>query len=211
VLPFGAGTAAAFEVVDGLSGKLDQFFALCDLLGQGPVAEARLAVKPEDLAVLDVNDPTAIRGFLREAALGPPNRAGVLDLEAGVNPLFVDGAGPAESAAEFKRMAEEAQALGLKLMVDLVVSHCAFDSELITEHPGWFRKEHGKIVHPFCMENRKKVVWKDLAQFDHKHAHDKEGLFQYLLRVVQFLADLGIKGFRCDAAYQVPASFWRRT
>ena len=127
-----------------------------------------------------------------------------------LNPLFVDGAGPAESAAEFKRMAEEAQALGLKLMVDLVVSHCAFDSELITEHPGWFRKEHGKIVHPFCMENRKKVVWKDLAQFDHKHPHDKEGLFQYLFRVVQFLADLGIKGFRCDAAYQVPAAFWRR-
>jgi len=31
-----------------------------------------------------------------------------------------------------------------------------------------------------------------------------------LLRVVQFLADLGIEGFRCDAAYQVPASFWRR-
>jgi len=127
-----------------------------------------------------------------------------------LNPLFVDGAGPNESAAEFKRIAQDAHELGLKLMVDLVVSHCAFDSDLITEHPGWFRKEHGRIVHPFCMENRKKVVWKDLAQFDHKHTQDKEGLFQYLFRVVQFLADLGIKGFRCDAAYQAPASFWRR-
>jgi len=127
-----------------------------------------------------------------------------------LNPLFADGAGPNESAAEFKRMAQDAHELGLKLMVDLVVSHCAFDSDLITEHPGWFRKEHGRIVHPFCMENRKKVVWKDLAQFDHKHTQDKEGLFQYLFRVVQFLADLGIKGFRCDAAYQAPASFWRR-
>ena len=127
-----------------------------------------------------------------------------------LNPLFVDGASPTESAAEFKRMAQDAQALGLKLMVDLVVSHCAFDSDLIAEHPGWFRKENGRVVHPFCVENRKKVVWKDLAQFDHKHAHDKEGLFQYLFRVVQFLADLGIRGFRCDAAYQVPATFWRR-
>ena len=127
-----------------------------------------------------------------------------------LNPLLVDGASPTESVAGFKRMAEEAQALGLKLMVDLVVSHCAFDSALLTEHPGWFRRENGRIVHPSCVENQKKVVWKDLAQFDHKHAHDKEGLFQYLFRVVQFLADLGIKGFRCDAAYQVPASFWRR-
>ena len=127
-----------------------------------------------------------------------------------LNPILVDGSSPAESVSAFKRMAQEAQALGLKLMVDLVVSHCAFDSALITEHPGWFRKENGRIAHPFCVENQKKIVWKDLAQFDHKHAQDKEGLFQYLLRVVQFLADLGIEGFRCDAAYQVPASFWRR-
>jgi len=127
-----------------------------------------------------------------------------------LNPILVDGSSPAESVSAFKRMAQEAKALGLKLMVDLVVSHCAFDSALITEHPGWFRKENGRIAHPFCVENQKKVVWKDLAQFDHKHAQDKEGLFQYLFRVVQFLADLGIEGFRCDAAYQVPASFWRR-
>ncbi|HVK69071.1 MAG TPA: hypothetical protein VM694_31655, partial [Polyangium sp.] len=92
VLPFGAGTAAAFEVVDTLAGKLDQFFAQCDLLGQGPVAEDRLAVKPERLAALDVNDPAEIRAYLREAALGPPDRSGVLDLESGVNPLFVDEA-----------------------------------------------------------------------------------------------------------------------
>ncbi|MDC3955094.1 hypothetical protein [Polyangium jinanense] len=92
VLPFGEATAAAFEVVDGLAGKLDQFFAQCDLLGQGPVAEDRLAVKPERLAALDVNDPAAIRGYLREAALGPPDRSGVLDLESGVNSLFADEA-----------------------------------------------------------------------------------------------------------------------
>ena len=92
VLPFGAGTAAAFDVVDGLAGKLDQFFTQCDLLGQGPVAEERLAVKAENLAALDVTDPAAIRGFLREAAIGRPDRSGVLDLEAWVNPLFTEAA-----------------------------------------------------------------------------------------------------------------------
>lgn len=92
VLPFGEGTAAAFVIVDTLAGKLDQFFAQCALLGQGPVAEERLAVKPERLAALDVNDPAAIHDFLREASLGPPNPSGVLDLESGVNPLFADEA-----------------------------------------------------------------------------------------------------------------------
>ena len=126
------------------------------------------------------------------------------------NPLIVDAASPKEGVVEFKRMAAQAEALGLKLMVDLVVSHCAFDSELLAEHPSWFRREHGKVVHPSCLEGKKIVVWKDLAQFDHKKSRDEEGLYQYLFKVVEFLVDLGIKGFRCDAAYQVPEKFWRR-
>lgn len=126
------------------------------------------------------------------------------------NPLIVDSENPKQAVAEFKRMAAEARALGLKLMVDLVVSHCAFDSDLVKEHPGWFRREHGKIVHPSCKEGNKIVVWRDLAQFDHKKSKDPEGLFKYLFEVVQFLIDLGFEGFRCDAAYQVPEKFWRR-
>ncbi|MBI5388217.1 MAG: alpha-amylase [Verrucomicrobia bacterium] len=127
-----------------------------------------------------------------------------------LNPLIADGASPAESLAAFKQMADDAQDLGLKLMVDLVVSHCAFDSDLVKQHPNWYRREHGQIAHPSCLENKKKVVWKDLAQFDHKRTSDPEGLFHYLFKVVEFLVGLGITGFRCDAAYQVPEAFWRR-
>lgn len=127
-----------------------------------------------------------------------------------LNPLIVDAADPAAAAAGFKHMAAGARALGLKLMVDLVVSHCAFDSDLVKQHPAWFRHEHGKIAHPSCREGNKIVTWKDLAQFDHQHSRDQEGLFKYLISVVDFLAELGIEGFRCDAAYQVPEPFWRR-
>lgn len=126
------------------------------------------------------------------------------------NPLIVDAADPAAEAREFKRVAAEARALGLRLMVDLVVSHCAFDSDLVKQHPAWFRREHGKVVHPSCKEGDKTVVWKDLVQFDHQHGKDPEGLFNYLASVVDFLLELGVEGFRCDAAYQVPEPFWRR-
>src|SRR6184192_4166982 len=64
------------------------------------------------------------------------------------NPLIVDAPTPKEAAAEFKRMVADAESLGLKLMVDLVISHCAFDSDLVKEHPNWFRRENGKVVHP---------------------------------------------------------------
>lgn len=126
------------------------------------------------------------------------------------NPLIVEDTDPAAAAAKFKQMAASARELGLSLMVDLVAGHCASDSDLVKKHPDWFRRENGKIVHPSCKEGEKIVVWEDLVQFDHDHGQDREELFQYLSSVVDFLLDLGVKGFRCDAAYQIPEQFWRR-
>jgi len=127
-----------------------------------------------------------------------------------LNPLFLDDSNELDPATQFKLTARAAEELGLKLTVDLVANHCAFDSPLVAEHPEWFLRERGRFVHPSCSEHQKKIVWKDLVQFDHKHSRDKDGLFQYVFRVVDFLVDLGFKGFRCDAAYQAPASFWKR-
>jgi len=90
ILPFGEETAAAFALVDALAGKLDQFFAQCDLLGQGKAAEERLLVTAESLAPLDVKDPEAIRGFLRDASIARPNPEGVLAFDGWLNPLFAD-------------------------------------------------------------------------------------------------------------------------
>src|SRR5579872_2238417 len=126
------------------------------------------------------------------------------------NPLIVAGANQDERVCNFKRAAKEIENRGLKIMMDLVIDHCAIDSALVKEHPQWFLHEDGKIAHPWCLEDKKKVVWEDLAQFDLKNSTDREGLYQYLLKVVQFMIGLGVKGFRCDAAYQIPPDFWRR-
>lgn len=127
-----------------------------------------------------------------------------------LNPLIADGLTRRGAESAFRKMRGEAERLGLKLIVDLVISHCAFDSDLVKKHPQWFLIENGKVAHPWCMEGSKRVVWRDLAQFDHKHSRDKSALYAYLLEVIDYLVGLGISGFRCDAAYQVPASFWRR-
>ena len=96
-------------------------------------------------------------------------------------------------------------------MIDLVISHCAYDSTLTREHPDWFAREpSGRIAHAFCEHNGERVVWADLAQFDHTHTRDREGLYRYCAGVVEHLLALGFEGFRCDAAYQAPNDFWRR-
>jgi starch synthase (maltosyl-transferring) len=127
------------------------------------------------------------------------------------NELLVDPASSLSPAEQVKDTISAAQKLGLKIMIDLVINHCAVDSALVKSHPEWFQWERdGQIAHPFAYENNKTVVWKDLARFDHRNTRDKEGLYQFFLSVVNFLAELGFRGFRCDAAYQVPRSLWER-
>ena len=129
----------------------------------------------------------------------------------GFNPVLLDSKKNKDDTAQVKEAVNAAKKLGLKMMVDLVISHCAIDSDLIQKHPAWFQRDRkGHVVHPFCRENGKKVVWRDLAKFDHRNTKDKEGLFQFFLNVVKFLVGLGFRGFRCDAAYQVPRSVWKR-
>ena len=128
-----------------------------------------------------------------------------------INSVLLDPKSRKDGEAQVRGVIRVAEKMGLKLMIDLVISHCAVDSELLRLHPEWFLWEgKGKIAHPFCYENGNKIVWRDLAKFDHKNTKDKEGLNHFISDVVKFLLELGFKGFRCDAAYQVPGSVWKR-
>jgi starch synthase (maltosyl-transferring) len=127
------------------------------------------------------------------------------------NSALVGLEGNAPHDEQFRLMMDVARGVGLKVMIDLVVNHCAIDSPITREHPEWFvREPDGRVANAFCMHNQQRVVWQDLAQFDHYHTSDPEGLFQYSLRVVEHLVSLGFQGFRCDAAYKVPRKFWKR-
>jgi len=126
------------------------------------------------------------------------------------NPVYVDPECEKPPQEQARDMVRTAERLGLKIMVDLVINHCSVDSPLIREHPEWFQWDHGRIVNPSANEDGRRVVWKDLASFDHRNTKDKEGLFRFFFSIITFLAELGCKGFRCDAAYQLPKGLWER-
>lgn len=127
------------------------------------------------------------------------------------NPLLVDTASPLDAEAQLRDAIAEAGRLGLRVLADLVVNHCAVDSDLVRRHPEWFSWDaNGRVAHPFAVDEGRKVVWTDLARFDHEHSRGAEGLYRYFRDVVEFLIGCGFSGFRCDAAYQVPPAFWTR-
>jgi starch synthase (maltosyl-transferring) len=125
-----------------------------------------------------------------------------------INPAFLDGASAPED--QVRAMIRAANGLGLKVMVDLVINHCAYDSPLVSAHPEWFVRENGRVVHPSCDHDGQRVVWEDLAQFDFGPAAEREALVRYCLEIMRFLCRLGFSGFRCDAAYQLPPEVWER-
>jgi starch synthase (maltosyl-transferring) len=128
-----------------------------------------------------------------------------------INPALLDPQSRLAPEDQVRQMTARARSNGLKVMIDLVINHCAIDSPLTREHPEWFvREPDGRIANSGCQHRGEKVVWQDLAQFDHRHSKDPEGLYGYCVRVVEHLLALGFDGFRCDAAYQVPRQFWHR-
>jgi len=111
---------------------------------------------------------------------------------------------------QLRGMLAEASRLGLAVMMDLIVNHAAVDSSLIGEHPEWFLRDHaGCIVHPGARDGAQWVVWPDVAQVDNAGSRDRAALWAYWRDVTLHFAALGVRGFRCDAAYQVPVELWR--
>jgi len=127
-----------------------------------------------------------------------------------INPALVASESSVNPEDQVRSVIREAEQLGLGMMVDLVINHCAYDAPLLKTHPEWFVRENGQIAHPSCDHEGQRVVWEDLAQFDHHGSVDRKGLFRHCVQVVEYLCGLGFRGFRCDAAYQLPKDVWRR-
>jgi hypothetical protein len=87
-----------------------------------------------------------------------------------IDPRLVD---PAAGAPEtqLRRMIDGARALGLRVMMDLVINHTAFDSPLVAQHPSWYRRgPDGQPIHPGAKEGQKTITWGDLFEIDNTTA-----------------------------------------
>lgn len=110
-----------------------------------------------------------------------------------VNPEF-------GSMAEFKNMVKLAHELGMKVIIDWVANHTAWDHPWVTEHPEFYDLDStGKMYAPFG--------WEDVVQLD----YDNKALWDAMIGEMEFwVRDAGIDGFRCDVAGMVPTDFWNQ-
>ena len=102
---------------------------------------------------------------------------------------------------DFKDLVKTAHENGMKVLIDWVANHSAWDNPLITEHPEWYVHDSaGNIVSPVA-------DWTDVADLD----YSQEGLREYMTNALAFwVKEADVDGFRCDVAGMVPVDFWNK-
>ena len=104
------------------------------------------------------------------------------------------------TAADFKRLVAAAHQRGLKVIIDLVANHTAWDSVMMA-HPEFYRQDAaGKIIPPV-------PEWTDVAGLNYGNPKLRE----YMIAMLTYwVREFDVDGFRCDVAGMVPTDFWEQ-
>ena len=104
------------------------------------------------------------------------------------------------STNDLKRLTAEAHQRGMKIILDLVANHTAWDNVMITNREFYKQDAGGRIIPPVA-------EWTDVAGLN--YANPK--LREYMIGMLQYwVKEFDVDGFRCDVAYMVPTDFWEQ-
>jgi len=111
----------------------------------------------------------------------------------GINPQY-------GTAADLHRLVGEAHRRGLKVIMDIVANHTAWDSVLMKMPDFYTHDAAGHIIPP-------RPEWTDVAALN----YDNPKLRRYMIDMLKhWVREFDLDGFRCDAAGMVPTDFWEQ-
>ena len=102
--------------------------------------------------------------------------------------------------SDLRSLVKKAHANDMKVVLDWVANHTAWDHAWITEHPDWYTQEGGVIISP------KGMGWNDVADLNYDSAPMRTAMKEAMLYWVN---SADVDGFRCDYADGVPHDFWK--
>ncbi len=128
----------------------------------------------------------------RKGQLGSPYA--VRDFLA-VNPEF-------GNKEDLKQLVAKAHSLDLKVILDWVPNHSAWDNPLVDSHPHWYAKDYKGDFRPSPWWD-----WSDIIEFDYA----QPDLRNYMIKAMRYwVEEFDFDGFRCDVAGYIPNDFWQQ-
>ncbi len=111
----------------------------------------------------------------------------------GVNPEF-------GSLDDLKELVGKAHDKGMLVIFDWVANHSGWDNAWIKDHPDWYtQNENGEIIAPV-------PDWSDVADLNYNNPELRKAMIDALK---YWMIEVGIDGYRCDAAAMTPTDFWK--
>ena len=156
--------------------------------GTFAAAEALLPeLKQNGIDIIWVMPCQPIGKITRKGTLG--SYYSIIDYCA-INPEF-------GTRADFEHFLAQAHKMGFKVILDWVANHTAPDSEW-TKNEGWhYRDSLGNLMVQYD--------WTDISKLN----YDNQDMRAEMLKAMHWWMDsIGIDGFRCDVAGEVPTDFW---
>ena len=138
--------------------------------------------------------------FMPIQPIGKKNRKGTLGSYYSVS-NYTDVNPEFGTIEEFKSLVKKVHDLGMKVIIDWVANHTAWDHHWTKDHPEFYTKdENGNFKAP--VED-----WEDVIHLD----YGNPDLWDEMINEMSFwLKETDIDGFRCDMAHLVPTLFWNR-
>jgi glycosidase len=100
--------------------------------------------------------------------------------------------------ADYQRFVAAAHQRGMKVIMDLVANHTAWDSVMMTNKSFYRQNAAGQVISPL-------PDWADVAGLNYANP----ALRQYMITMLKYwIHECDVDGFRCDAAPMVPPDFW---
>lgn len=108
---------------------------------------------------------------------------------------------------DFRAMLDEAHRLGLRVILDWVPNHTGWGHTWIKEHPEYYtQNKAGEIVDPIDPKTGESWGWTDVADLNYDNADMRKAMIGDMLF---WIKEIGVDGFRCDVAGEVPDDFWK--
>ena len=102
---------------------------------------------------------------------------------------------------DMKALVDSCHAHGMSIILDWVANHTAWDNVWMKDHKDWYTQDStGAVIYPPGTD------WTDVADLN----YDNKDMRAAMIDAMKFwVTEVGVDGFRCDVADQVPADFWK--